>query len=79
MGVIRRGVRKVWEWTRPVLVAVVLFLGVRTFLVDAFLIPTSLVRWAAVKEANPNKPREAINMARMEKMLKTEAVFSSLL
>lgn len=41
MGVVRRGVRKVWEWTRPVLVAVVLFLGVRTFLVDAFLIPTS--------------------------------------
>ncbi len=38
---IRRCVRRVWEWTRPVLVAVVLFLGVRTFLVDAFLIPTS--------------------------------------
>ena len=41
MGAIRRGVRKVWEWTRPVLVAVVLLIGVRTFLVDAFQIPTS--------------------------------------
>ena len=41
MGAIRRGVRKVWEWTRPVLVAVVLLIGVRTFLMDAFQIPTS--------------------------------------
>jgi len=34
-------VRIFWEWTRSVLVAFVLFLVVRTFLVEAFKIPTS--------------------------------------
>lgn len=33
--------RGVWDWTRSVLVAFVLFLVVRTFLVEAFKIPTS--------------------------------------
>ena len=40
----------------------------------AFLIPTSFVRCAALKEASPSKPKAAIKMASTEKMLKTEAV-----
>jgi signal peptidase I len=34
-------VRATWEWTRSVLIAVLLFLGVRAFVVEAFKIPTS--------------------------------------
>lgn len=34
-------VRVVWQWTRSVVLAVVLFLTVRSFLVEAFKIPTS--------------------------------------
>lgn len=40
----RRGwtaLRVVWEWTRSILLAFVLFLVIRTFLVEAFKIPTS--------------------------------------
>ena len=33
--------RITWEWTRSIIIAVVLFLGVRAFLVEAFKIPTS--------------------------------------
>lgn len=33
--------RMAWEWTRSVLIAVLLFLVVRTFVVEAFKIPTS--------------------------------------
>jgi signal peptidase I len=33
--------RVTWEWTRSVIIAVILFLGVRAFLVEAFKIPTS--------------------------------------
>jgi len=33
--------RITWEWTRSILIAAVLFLGVRAFLVEAFKIPTS--------------------------------------
>lgn len=32
--------RSLWEWTRSVLIAFVVFLGVRAFLVEAFKIPT---------------------------------------
>ena len=34
-------VRVTWEWTRSIILAVVLFLAVRAFLVEAFKIPTS--------------------------------------
>ncbi len=34
-------VRVTWEWTRSIIIAVVLFLAVRAFLVEAFKIPTS--------------------------------------
>ncbi len=34
-------VRLTWEWARSVIIAVILFLGVRAFLVEAFKIPTS--------------------------------------
>ena len=33
--------RIIWEWTRSIIIAVVLFLAVRAFLVEAFKIPTS--------------------------------------
>ena len=33
--------RVTWEWTRSIIIAVVLFLAVRAFLVEAFKIPTS--------------------------------------
>ena len=33
--------RTLWDWTRSILIAFVLFLAVRTFLVEAFKIPTS--------------------------------------
>ena len=33
--------RIVWEWTRSIVVAVVIFMGARAFLVEAFKIPTS--------------------------------------
>ena len=36
-----RYVRVTWEWARSVIIAVLLFLGVRAFLVEAFKIPTS--------------------------------------
>lgn len=32
--------RRVWEWTKSLLIAFGLFLGIRTFLVEAFTIPT---------------------------------------
>lgn len=34
-------VRLIWEWTRSILVAFVLFLVIRTFVIEAFKIPTS--------------------------------------
>jgi signal peptidase I len=37
----RGALRSVWDWTRSVLIAFVLFLLIRTFLVEAFKIPTS--------------------------------------
>ena len=40
-GVMGGHLRVTWEWTRSVIIAVILFLGVRAFLVEAFKIPTS--------------------------------------
>lgn len=42
-AVTQRGhlLRAIWDWTRTLAVAFVLFLGVRTFVVEAFRIPTS--------------------------------------
>ena len=40
-GPVRRAVRVLWEWTRSIVVAFILFLVVRTFAVEAFKIPTS--------------------------------------
>ena len=37
----RRALRSMWEWTRSVFIAFALFLLIRTFLVEAFKIPTS--------------------------------------
>jgi len=33
-----------------------------------FLIPISLTRWVAINEANPKSPRQAINIASIEKI-----------
>lgn len=40
-GAARRALRILWEWTRSVVVAFILFLVIRTFVVEAFKIPTS--------------------------------------
>jgi len=40
-GGVRRAVGFAWEWTRSIFVAFVLFLIIRTFVVEAFKIPTS--------------------------------------
>jgi len=37
----RRLIRGVWDWTRSIVVAFLLFIVVRTFLIEAFKIPTS--------------------------------------
>ena len=36
---------------------------------STFLTPISLVRLVAVNEASPNKPKQAMNIARAEKIL----------
>lgn len=41
MGFNARRVRSVWEWARPILLALLLFVVVRTFVLEAFRIPTS--------------------------------------
>ncbi len=38
---VRSGLPRVWEWTKSIVVALVLFLAVRTFVVEAFRIPTA--------------------------------------
>ncbi len=40
-GGLGASVRVTWEWARSIIVAVILFLGVRAFVVEAFKIPTS--------------------------------------
>lgn len=38
----RRGIiAAIWDWTRSVLIALVLFVGIRAFVIEAFKIPTS--------------------------------------
>ncbi len=38
---VQRLVRGVWDWTRSIVIAFVLFVAIRTFVVEAFKIPTS--------------------------------------
>jgi hypothetical protein len=42
-----------------------------------FLIPISLVRCSATKEANPNSPRQEIKMARIAKKVESWPILSS--
>ena len=34
-------IRGIWDWTRSIVIAFVLFVAIRTFVVEAFKIPTS--------------------------------------